>query len=85
MKEEYNHYQLLKHLPSDFRQFLEHIQALDYYDKPDYAMLSGLFERCMKRRGVKVSGGRKGVGTGYGSYCGGEIMLMLRYWTRYIE
>ncbi|KAF0310735.1 Tau-tubulin kinase Asator [Amphibalanus amphitrite] len=53
MKEEYNHYQLLKHLPSDFRQFLEHIQALDYYDKPDYAMLSGLFERCMKRRGVK--------------------------------
>ena len=54
MKEEYNHYQLLKHLPSDFRQFLEHIQALDYYDKPDYAMLSGLFERCMKRRGVKV-------------------------------
>ena len=57
MKEEYNHYQLLKHLPSDFRQFLEHIQALDYYDKPDYAMLSGLFERCMKRRGVKVSMG----------------------------
>ncbi|XP_037079756.1 uncharacterized protein LOC119100747 [Pollicipes pollicipes] len=55
MKEEYNHYQLLKHLPSDFRQFLEHIQSLDYYDKPDYAMLSGLFERCMKRRGVKES------------------------------
>ncbi|ROT84597.1 hypothetical protein C7M84_022188 [Penaeus vannamei] len=39
--------------PSDFKQFLEHIQNLDYYDKPDYAMLSGLFERCMKRRGVK--------------------------------
>ncbi|XP_069974991.1 uncharacterized protein [Penaeus vannamei] len=53
MKEKYDHRLLIKHLPSDFKQFLEHIQNLDYYDKPDYAMLSGLFERCMKRRGVK--------------------------------
>lgn len=29
------------------------LQGLEYADKPDYAMLSGLFERCMKRRGVK--------------------------------
>jgi len=55
MKEKYDHRLLIKHLPSDFKQFLEHIQSLDYYDKPDYAMLSGLFERCMKRRGVKES------------------------------
>jgi len=26
---------------------------LEYADKPDYGMLAGLFERCMKRRGVK--------------------------------
>ncbi|KAH8403618.1 hypothetical protein KR222_009721, partial [Zaprionus bogoriensis] len=52
-KEKYDHRILLKHLPSDLKQFLEHIQALTYADRPDYAMLIGLFERCMKRRGVK--------------------------------
>jgi len=26
---------------------------LEYEDKPDYNMLTGLFERCMKRRGVR--------------------------------
>ncbi|KAE9525110.1 hypothetical protein AGLY_014524 [Aphis glycines] len=55
MKENYDHRSLLKHLPSDLRQFLEHIQSLEYADKPDYNMLTGLFERCMKRRGVKES------------------------------
>ena len=38
MKEKYDHRLLIKHLPSDFKQFLEHIQNLDYYDKPDYAV-----------------------------------------------
>uniref|UniRef100_T1IPU8 Protein kinase domain-containing protein n=1 Tax=Strigamia maritima TaxID=126957 RepID=T1IPU8_STRMM len=52
-KEKYDHHLLLKHLPSDFRQFLVHVSQLKYMDKPDYQMLSGLFERCMKRRGVK--------------------------------
>lgn len=55
MKEKYDHRLLLKHLPSDLKQFLEHIQSLSYADKPDYAMLASLFERCMKRRGVKDS------------------------------
>ncbi|GAB0091165.1 Asator [Sergentomyia squamirostris] len=55
MKEKYDHRLLLKHLPSDLKQFLEHIQSLMYADKPDYGMLAGLFERCMKRRGVKES------------------------------
>ncbi|XP_016971222.2 tau-tubulin kinase homolog Asator isoform X2 [Drosophila rhopaloa] len=54
-KEKYDHRVLLKHLPSDLKQFLEHIQSLTYADRPDYAMLIGLFERCMKRRGVKES------------------------------
>ena len=53
MKEKYDHRLLLKHLPSDFRQFLEHLQGLEYADKPDYAMLLGLIERTMKRRGVR--------------------------------
>ncbi|CAH1132226.1 unnamed protein product [Ceutorhynchus assimilis] len=55
MKEKYDHRLLLKHLPSDLKQFLDHIQTLEYADKPDYAMLISLFERCMKRRGVKES------------------------------
>ncbi|XP_066260170.1 tau-tubulin kinase homolog Asator isoform X1 [Euwallacea similis] len=55
MKEKYDHRLLLKHLPSDLKQFLDHIQSLEYADKPDYAMLITLFERCMKRRGVKES------------------------------
>ncbi|XP_032667725.1 tau-tubulin kinase homolog Asator isoform X3 [Odontomachus brunneus] len=55
MKEKYDHRLLLKHLPSDLRVFLEHIQSLEYADKPDYGMLAGLFERCMKRRGVKAN------------------------------
>ena len=55
MKEKYDHRLLLKHLPSDFRQLLEHLQTLEYADKPDYAMLLGLFERTMKRRGVRES------------------------------
>ena len=53
MKERYDHRLLLKHLPTDFRQFLEHIQALTYYDTPDYDMLANIFERCIKRRGIK--------------------------------
>ncbi|XP_076311730.1 uncharacterized protein LOC143225719 [Tachypleus tridentatus] len=53
MKEKYDHRLLLKHLPSDFRQFLDHVGNLDYYQRPDYNMLAGLFERCMKRRGVR--------------------------------
>lgn len=55
MKEKYDHRLLLKHLPSDFRQFLDHISSLDYHDKPDYSVLVGLFEHCMKRRGVRES------------------------------
>uniref|UniRef100_A0A2M3ZFH3 Putative serine/threonine protein kinase n=1 Tax=Anopheles braziliensis TaxID=58242 RepID=A0A2M3ZFH3_9DIPT len=53
LKEKYDHRLLLKHLPSDFKYFLEHIQSLNYADKPDYTLLVCLFERCMKRRGVK--------------------------------
>ncbi|XP_022707792.1 uncharacterized protein LOC111271327 isoform X2 [Varroa jacobsoni] len=55
MKEKYDHRLLLKHLPSDFRQFLDQISTLDYYEKPDYASLLSIFEHCMKRRGVKES------------------------------
>lgn len=36
MKEKYDHRLLLKHLPSDLKEFLEHIETLSYGDRPDY-------------------------------------------------
>lgn len=53
MKEKYDHRLLLKHLPSELRQFLEHVQGLEYADAPDYGMLAALLERCCKRRGIR--------------------------------
>ena len=55
MKENYDHKLLLKHLPTDLRVFLEHIQSLEYADQPDYSMLSSLFERCIQRRGIQIN------------------------------
>ncbi|KAI5637038.1 protein kinase domain-containing protein [Phthorimaea operculella] len=55
MKEKYDHRLLLKHLPGELRQFLEHVQTLEYADTPDYNMLASLLERCCKRRGIKDS------------------------------
>lgn len=54
MKQVYDHRLLLRHLPSDFKQFLEHIERLDYYTEPDYAMLFNIFDRCIRRRGIKM-------------------------------
>ena len=44
MKEKCDNHQLLKPLPSEFKAFLDHISTLDYYDKPNYNMLHGLFQ-----------------------------------------
>nr|XP_046232848.1 tau-tubulin kinase 1 isoform X2 [Scatophagus argus]XP_046232857.1 tau-tubulin kinase 1 isoform X2 [Scatophagus argus] len=50
IKERYDHRLLLKHMPSDFSIFLEHVLALDYYTKPDYQLLMSVFENSMKER-----------------------------------
>lgn len=49
MKEKYDHRLLLKHLPSDLRIFLEHIQALEYADKPDYQVMFMLISKTLKK------------------------------------
>lgn len=54
MKQAYDHRLLLKHLPSDFKQLLEHIEQLSYFKEPDYAMLFNIFDRCIKKRGIKM-------------------------------
>ncbi|XP_064621848.1 uncharacterized protein LOC135484380 [Lineus longissimus] len=53
MKEKYDNYLLLKHMPSEFKTFLDHIASLDYFDKPDYQMLHSLFDQCMRRKGIR--------------------------------
>ncbi|XP_038073138.1 titin homolog isoform X2 [Patiria miniata] len=53
MKEKHDHRSMLKHMPSEFKQFLEHIQGLQYQDKPDYKFLHSLLDRCMNRKGIK--------------------------------
>ncbi|CAF5168830.1 unnamed protein product, partial [Rotaria magnacalcarata] len=50
MKEKYDHTVFLKSLPSEFKQFLEHIQSLHYEDKPDYEFLQTLFRTSIARR-----------------------------------
>lgn len=55
MKDKYDHTNLLKNLPSEFRAFLEHIQCLDYFDQPDYNMLSNLLDQCMRRKNIRDS------------------------------
>ncbi|KAG7276589.1 hypothetical protein CRUP_019639 [Coryphaenoides rupestris] len=50
IKERYDHRMLLKHMPSEFHIFLEHVLALDYYTKPDYQLLMSVFENSMKER-----------------------------------
>ncbi|XP_040001002.1 tau-tubulin kinase 1 [Xiphias gladius] len=50
IKERYDHRMLLKHMPSEFSIFLDHVLALDYYTKPDYQLLMSVFENSMKER-----------------------------------
>ncbi|KAK2819447.1 hypothetical protein Q7C36_021093 [Tachysurus vachellii] len=55
VKERYDHRMLLKHMPSEFNVFLEHILSLDYYTKPDYQLLMSVFENSMKARIITES------------------------------
>lgn len=40
LKETYDHRLMLKHLPTEFSTFLDHILTLDYFTKPDYQVAS---------------------------------------------
>ncbi|KAH0622779.1 hypothetical protein JD844_025440 [Phrynosoma platyrhinos] len=52
IKEKYEHRMLLKHMPSEFHLFLDHIANLDYFTKPDYQLIMTVFENSMKERGI---------------------------------
>lgn len=46
IKEKYEHRMLLKHMPSEFHLFLDHIASLDYFTKPDYQVGAFLSYQC---------------------------------------
>eukprot|EP00794_Sanderia_malayensis_P020068 gene20068-22037_t len=48
-----NHKSLLKQLPVEFKGFLDHIQGLDYMDRPDYEYLSSCFDDAMSRKCIR--------------------------------
>ncbi|KAM3871142.1 tau-tubulin kinase 2 [Diretmus argenteus] len=52
LKETYDHRLMLKHLPSEFSVFLDHISSLDYFTKPDYQLLMSVFDNSMKTYNV---------------------------------
>ena len=47
IKERYDHRMLLKHMPSEFNIFLDHVLALDYYTKPDYQVHTEKYLQCV--------------------------------------
>ncbi|GIY43586.1 tau-tubulin kinase homolog Asator, partial [Caerostris darwini] len=52
-KESFDHQILVKEFPDEFQDFYNHISELTFFDKPDYELLYSVFDRCIKRRGVK--------------------------------
>ncbi|KAM9066025.1 tau-tubulin kinase 2 isoform X1 [Sarcophilus harrisii] len=52
IKERYDHRLMLKHLPTEFSIFLDHISSLDYFTKPDYQLLTSVFDNSIKTFGV---------------------------------
>ncbi|XP_003791808.1 tau-tubulin kinase 2 [Otolemur garnettii] len=55
IKERYDHRLMLKHLPPEFSIFLDHISSLDYFTKPDYQLLTSVFDNSIKTFGVSES------------------------------
>ena len=51
----FDHKRLLKHLPAEFFDFLDHLKSLDYFQEPDYVMLSTLLQNAIRYLGVKRS------------------------------
>ncbi|KAI0321750.1 kinase-like domain-containing protein [Amylostereum chailletii] len=47
---------LLLHSPPEFDAYFQHVRGLAFEDKPDYALLSSIFERRMEEEGWKNDG-----------------------------
>ena len=49
----YDHKRLIKNLPAELFDFLDHLNSLDYYREPDYVMLSTLLQNAVRYLGIK--------------------------------
>lgn len=55
MKQTVNTELLLRHMPHEFKEILDHISELTYFDCPDYDKLDKLLDHIMKRRQIDFS------------------------------
>lgn len=53
MKIQYNNEELVAGLPPEFLAFMQHLQSLQYSDKPDYTLLRSLLQKMYDRTGVE--------------------------------
>ena len=44
--------ELCKGLPNCFREFMEHCKKLEFTEEPNYKLLIGLFETCLKENNL---------------------------------
>jgi tau tubulin kinase len=49
VKQTFDHHKLISSLPDEFHYFLSHLEALNYFIKPDYTYLMQLLDDAMKR------------------------------------
>lgn len=54
-KANFAHLQLIKGMPVEFETYLEHLNSLSYYDKPDYLIIQNLLKSPMKHLGVHIN------------------------------
>lgn len=52
-KASYDHKKLIKGMPTEFQDFLDHLKSLTYFEKPDYELVISLLGKAMKRLGVQ--------------------------------
>ena len=55
MKQEWNNPELVKGLPLEFMSFMDHVQSLDFNEKPDYDYLKSLLLTALTAQGGSES------------------------------
>ena len=54
-KAEFDHNKLIRSLPFEFKDFLDHLKSSSYFDKPDYGLVTGTLQAAMNRIGIQES------------------------------
>ena len=54
-KLKYDHSKLIKEMPVEMETYLEHLNSLSYYDKPDYLLIKNLLTSAIKHLGVHIN------------------------------